>query len=151
MRRFHFNLQRILALRKHEEYEVEMRLAGITSECLALENQIAEARNRMAGTYGAGSIRAGRVDLAQGYAMGAYHAYLDRRIRTLTRELEEKERQRAEIAEEYREAYKKRRVLDNLRDRREGEYYTEARRHEAGVLDEIGATNYHVRREEEGE
>ncbi len=151
MRRFHFNLQRILALRKHEEHEVEMRLAGITSECIALENQIAEAREQMRGTYGVGAIRGGRIDVSQGYAMGAYHAYLQWRIQTLTRQLEQRERERAEVADEYREAYKKRKVLDNLKDRREREYYAEARRHEGGVLDEIGATNYHVRREEEGE
>ena len=149
MRRFHFTLDRILALRKHEEHEVEMRLASVQAECLDLQNQIDSAREGLANTYGVAVVAGRRVDMSQGYAMGAYQAHLEGHIRTLQRKLEERERTRTELAEEYREAYKKRKVLDNLKERREQEYYAEARRQEAGVLDEIGSANHHFRREEE--
>jgi flagellar protein FliJ len=149
MRRFHFSLDRILSLRKHEEHEVEMRLAGVTAQCVDLQNKIDEASSQLDGTYGVGTIRGGRIDVSQGYALGAYHAYLQSRIERLTRDLQEKERERAEIAEEYREAYKKRKVLDNLRERRAQEYYAEARRHEGSVLDDIGGANHYFRSERE--
>jgi flagellar export protein FliJ len=149
VRRFHFNLERILALRKHEEHEVEMRLAAVQAEVVDLRNRIDDARARIGNTYGVTVIAGRRVDMSQSYAGGAYQAYLEAHVQTLRRQLEEREEKRKELADEYREAYKKRKVLDNLKERREREYYAEARRQEAGVLDEIGSANHHVRREEE--
>jgi len=148
MRRFHFNLERILSLRKHEEHEVEMRLAGVTSECVSLENQIEEARQRLGSSFGVGH-GVGHIDLSQSYARGAYQAYLEGQIERLQRQLREREAEREKLAEEYREAYKQRQVLDRLKERREQEYYAEERNQEGYRLDEIGAANYYYRREGE--
>lgn len=137
MREFRFNLEKLLELRRYEEREWELRLARITGECLLLENKIEANRQKI----GLGARQA----VTPGYAMdiqrlidGDIYIYrLYSEISRFRKELDKKNKKRAEISREYLAHSRKRKVLDKLKEKKAAAYYKEQRREEFKVLDDV--------------
>lgn len=134
MRRFHFRLDKILAIRKHREREAEIVLAEITGICLALRNGIEERKTEMALFRG---VDAGSLDLRWLQARELYRRRLTREIEDLSMQLSEREKERSEKTLLYLAASRDRKVLEKLKERKEREYYAVQAAEEIKVIDDI--------------
>ncbi len=134
MKAFHFKLERILSLRKHREREWEIRLAEVTGRCVQLSREI-EDRNRRKGETllqmpGAGSV--------SGYlAIHGYMKRLEQEMEKKSAELAVAEQEREAVQEKYLEYSRERKVLDNLKEKREREYRKTQKMEEVKEIDDI--------------
>lgn len=135
MKRFRFNLEKILSLRANREHETELELGRAAGALSALENDlhgVAEAK------HGAAALR-----FAQGRGMNeilSYELYIRRLDQTRDRLLERAAQ--AELAVEearaaYLEASRDRKILDKLKERRKKEYRRVAFAEETKMLDDV--------------
>jgi flagellar FliJ protein len=136
VRRFSFQLEKVLELRRYSEQEWELKLGEITSRVIAVENQLAEWAERRHATTGT-AIPGGRVDMHTVRSRADYVSLIDDRLRQLQRRLVTLEAERDKVRERYLEASRERKALSKLRERRRDEYYKDAKRHEVYTLDEI--------------
>jgi flagellar FliJ protein len=135
MKRFTFDLQKILELRQYREQETKIELGRAVGVLTALENQIADlARER---------VRAAGERFAGGAAeMRSYERYILRLDKTRDRLLEEAARAELKAAEArdlYLEASRDRKVIDKIRERRERDYHKETLAEDIKVMDEAAA------------
>ncbi len=134
MKAFRFKLERILSLRKHREREWEIRLAGITGECVRLSRAIEERTSRKVDAFLQG---AAGEDVGAFLATHRYMARLDQEIGKKSAELAVCERKREEIKAEYLKYSRERKVLDNLKEKRAAEYAREQKIEEVKQIDDI--------------
>ena len=149
MRRFDFRLARILSLRKHTEDQAEQKLARVSGEYAQLQGELGRLTQEREATFRLGDP-ASRADINYRIAQSAYINYIENRSRDVESRRAEKAGELDAAQSEYREAMKQRKVLDNLKDRRSGEYYKEQRRAEGRELDDIGGQMSIRRHEREG-
>lgn len=149
MRRFSFQLEKVLELRRYHEQEWELKLAEVTGRVLEVENELAEWAQRRHLSAGA-PVHAGQVDLEYLRSREDYVTLIDDRVRRLQSRLVGLEAERDQIREGYLEASSARKALTKLRERRSDEYYKDANREEDRNLDEI-AGSMHARRRSESE
>lgn len=140
MKRYEFRLERLLAIRKYRETEWELKLAGVTSECVRLQNEIAamdqDRRSTLASRY------AGRgVDMSYLAAVELYMQKIAARTQSDLRELEAKEREREEVKEGYLAASRERKVLDRLKERRSESYRREQLKEEIFQVDDMSGSS----------
>ncbi len=149
MRRFDFRLERILSLRKHTEDQAEQKLARVSGEYAQLQGELGRLTQEREATFRLGDP-ASRADINYRIAQSAYIDYLENQSREVESRRAEKAGELDAAQTEYREAMKQRKVLDNLKSRRSGEYYKEQRRAEGRELDDIGGQMSIRRHEQEG-
>jgi flagellar FliJ protein len=149
MRRFDFRLERVLSLRRHSEDQAEQKLARVSGEYAQLEGELGRLTQERDVTFQLGDP-VSRADINYRIAQSAYINYLDSRSREVETRRAEKAGELDAAQSEYREAMKQRKVLDNLKIRRAGEYYKEQRRAEGRELDDIGGQMSIRRHEQEG-
>ena len=137
MKRFRFRLEQLLALRKHQEREWELKLADITGKCLLLENAIRECQGNVLESFDKRRAGEGTLDMVDYVAAEMYMARLRQEIEEHRAELEIRHKEREEIQKGYLEAAKKRKVLDKLKERRADEYYRQAKGEEQKTADEV--------------
>jgi flagellar FliJ protein len=135
MRRFRFNLEKLLEVRAFHERRAELVLAEKAGRCALLEarlEELAESRRRT-----------GREMFSPGRSLHDYRAaelYLVRLDRDRDRAIEElavAELEREEARADYVEKRKSREAIDKLKERRQAEYYRLAEREETKVLDDM--------------
>jgi flagellar FliJ protein len=141
MRRFRFNLEKLLEVRAFHERRAQLVLAEKAGRCALLNarlEEIAEERRRT-----------GREMFAPGRLLPDYHAAelylmrLDRdRDRTLN-ELAAAELEREKARADYIEKRRGREAIEKLKERRQAEYYRLAEREETKTLDDM-ARRRHV-------
>jgi len=135
MRRFRFNLEKLLEVRAFHEKKAELVLAEKAGKCALLQlrlEEIASSRKRT----GKEMFLAGR-SLPDYRAAELYLVRLDRdRERTL-RELAAAELEREEARADYVEKRRDREALGKLKERRQAEYYRLAEREETKTLDDM--------------
>lgn len=144
MKRFQFRLERLLKIRQYREREWEVKLAVASRACIELEQEIdGLSRERAVTTLGPtrGEDRSTLLDLEDLLARRNYLVYLDNRTRELSETLAVRELERDEVRSKLAEASRARKVLDKLKERRNGEYNREAARHTAKVLDEVAGSS----------
>ena len=135
MRRFKFNLEKLLRIREHHEQEWEIKLGQAVSECVRLENEITERNfeiNRVLKTRGAVNHRENEL-----LAMEMYKRRMSHEIVRLKEELKQAEEKREEVRIKFLEVSKERKVLSKLKEKREKEYYKEQLKIEHNMIDEI--------------
>lgn len=138
MRRFSFRLQHILNMRSHERKEVEHRLGAVTAECSMLDDQLQGLKARRQAAQKSTVSAAAQDVLLELNSRTGYFAWIDQESSRIKQKRDSLEQKRLGIVEEYHEALQREKVLDNLRERREREYYfDEARREEKGVEDAV--------------
>jgi flagellar FliJ protein len=153
MKRFAFDLEKILDLRKHREQEAKIALGRAVGELSSLENQIKELallRFRAAETY----LPPAALDLLKhgGPVRFTFSADYYRNHELYIRRLEQKKEELLEAAakarlklEEERAAYleasRERKILDKLKERRAAEYRKVLFSVETKVLDDMAGRN----------
>ncbi len=135
MRKFAFNLQRLLRLREHEEQEWEIKLGRAVTECVRIENEIAhrfKEIDRVLDTRG-------RIENRENdfLAMELYKRRMNSEVLELEKKLKDAEKERDQVRKDFLEASKKRKVLAKLREKREQEFYREQLKIEHNLIDEI--------------
>ncbi|MDR0403263.1 MAG: flagellar export protein FliJ [Treponema sp.] len=135
MRRFHFKLEKILALRLNREHETELELGRAIGALTELENRIkalaeeraAAAASRFGKTRGAAEI----------LSYDNYILRLDRTKDALVGAAAKAELAVEEARAVYIEASRDRKVLDKLKERRQKEYRRSMLAEEVKTLDDI--------------
>jgi flagellar FliJ protein len=135
VKRFHFELEKILALRLNREHETELELGKAIGALAELENRIKRiAEERIIAA-------AGRFTKSRGAAeILSYDNYILRLDKTKDALVEAAAK--AELAVEaaravYLEASRERKVLDKLKERRRREYHKYILAEEVKMLDDI--------------
>lgn len=135
MRRFSFNLEKLLIIREHEEKEWEIRLGKAVSNCVNIEMAIKDRHKEIKKIIG---LSANNVE-NNNYLLSAniYRNRMEQEIIGLEEELKKAKEERDEIKADYLEASKKRKVLYKLKEKREREYYKAQRKIEFNEIDEM--------------
>jgi len=134
MKRFSFNLEKVLTLRKFREQETEIELGkaiGVLSEIERNIRTVAEERAR------AGNQFSGNGAMIRSYMM--YNARLDLQKEHLLEEAARAEFKVEAARNIYIEASRERKVLDKLKDKRESEYRKMVLAEETKALDDQAA------------
>ncbi|MFP4115502.1 MAG: flagellar export protein FliJ [Spirochaetota bacterium] len=138
MRRFEFQLEKVLELRRYIEREWELKLAEATSRVIEVENEIAEWSRKRRSTASV-AVPTGRVDMSSVRSREQYVNLIDDRTRRLERRLVTLEAEREKVRERYLEVSRDRKALSKLKDRRNDEHRQEAKKEEIRTLDEIAS------------
>ena len=135
MRRFRFNLEKLLEVRTFFERRAELVLAEKAGRCVALDTRLrvnAESRARTKGDM----FATGR-GLSDYLAAEHFMLRLDRERDRLVEELVVAEREREVARVAYVEKHTAREAIDKLKERRQAEYYRLAAREEIKQLDDV--------------
>lgn len=143
MTAFHFRLGRVLDLRR----QVEKEKARGVAEARHRSDQAREAREILSEIQ-----RMGRAELAEAHRAGGSIGHLrnmelvleamESHLEEAERESQEADRSLLDSMARYAEAFKERRTLDQLRDRRLEEWRTEKSRREQQDMDELAITRH---------
>jgi len=135
VKRFRFNLEKLLEVRAFHERKAELLLAEKAGRCAVLEarlREVAESRHRTTREM----FAKGR-DLEDYRASELYVLRLDRERDSLLESLARAELEREEARAAYVERRRAREVIGKLKERREAEYYRLAQREEIKALDDL--------------
>lgn len=138
MKRFHFNLERILQIRKHYERQEEIKLAQAVSRCLELENRIRKNGEDIRAMFAKRGSYQNNIGSFYGNELYIQRLRLDSRKCKV--ELVEAEKTREQARKVFIEASRKRKVLTRLREREESEYYDENKKAETKEADDMSNT-----------
>jgi flagellar FliJ protein len=134
MKRFAFNLEKVLSLRKYREQETEIQLGRAIGVLSEIENNIHFVTEER--------IRSGAQFAENNATVHSYLLYanrLDIQKEQLIKDSVIAEQKVDEARSVYIEASRDRKVLDNLRDKREAEYKKFVLSEETKVLDDQAA------------
>jgi flagellar FliJ protein len=137
MKRFRFNLDKLLELRQYYEREAELALARAMVELQSIQERLeklAEERSEAA----AERFRPGR-SVAQIQATDLYILRLDKTKEVLLEAAAKAELVVAEKRQAYMEASRDRKVLDKLREKRLKEYKYQLSLEEIKTVDDISS------------
>ena len=138
MKAFRFKLERILALRKHREREWEIRLAGITGECVRLRREIEERDlNRAKALVDSIPGRTGELDVLDLINSQNYINRLEQEVERKGIDLAGCEAKREEVQASFLEVSRDRKVLDKLKEKRSFGYKKSQRIEEIKQIDDI--------------
>jgi flagellar FliJ protein len=140
MRKFQFNLDKVLELRSYHERQAELKLGEATGKCNALHRRIEDNENRKRETF---SSRKPEGSELSSYLYAEYYIrMLDQKISQLKEELKTADEARRLAQQLFLEASKKRKILESLKDRMQRNYYQEQKKLEQKALDEISSAQY---------
>lgn len=140
MKRYEFRLERLLAIRKFRETEWELKLAGITNECVRLQSEIAQMDEDRRSTLASRYLGRG-IDMDYLSAMELYMQRIAAKTQHNLQELETKEQEREEVRAGYLEASRDRKVLDRLKERRSASYRREQLKEETFQIDDMSGSS----------
>ena len=135
MKRFSFNLEKVLSLRKHREQETEIELGraiGVLTEIEQNIRSVAEER------YRAGDLFSGNGEMVRSYML--YCSRLDLQKEQLLEEAVQAEMKVEEARDIYIEASRERKVLDKLKEKRSGEYRKFILTEETKAMDDLATS-----------
>jgi flagellar protein FliJ len=135
VRRFRFNLEKLLELRAFYERKAEMVLAEKAGACALLDARLLELAQSRVRT-GREMFQAGR-GLADYRAAELYLVRLDRESERISRELAAAELEREQARLAYVEKRMGRESLEKIKERRQAEHYRLAEREETKALDDL--------------
>ncbi|MBR4463931.1 MAG: flagellar export protein FliJ [Treponema sp.] len=139
MKKFTFSMQKVLDLREFERKQAEAELG----RALAEENRIQQtlemiAQQRVNSIAAADSMR----DLHELYNVNQYFALLDQQKEQLLEELARAKIVTEEKRDEMREAMKKCKVLEQLKDSRHAAWKKEVLAEEENTIDDIVTSRF---------
>jgi flagellar export protein FliJ len=109
MRKFKFNLERLLRIRKHEEQQWEIKLGHSVSDCVLLEADIRHRSSEIERISKIpGGIQGRESDLL---SMEMYKRRMNKEIGELNVKLKKAESKRDEVRAQFLEVSKRRKVL----------------------------------------
>jgi flagellar FliJ protein len=148
MKRFHFQLQKVLELRKYREEEAKIELGRAVGVLSAIESRIREAaekrhhaaRERFGGDMRNSNGISNTVSMQNSFSVIAWDNYitrLDQEVEHLTKDAAQAELAVEEKRERYMEAERDLKVLEKLKEKREKEYRKEVFAAETAELDDM--------------
>ena len=135
MKRFSFNLEKVLGLRKHREQEAKIELGRAVGVLTEIENRIRETAANRRRAAAERFTDAGST--AAILAWDRYIIRLDQEAERLLREAAEAQLAVEERRALYLEASRELKVLEKLREKREKEYRRETLAAETAELDDL--------------
>lgn len=137
---FRFSLQPVLRLRQSYERREELRLATIVAYLSQLRNELEGVlRERFAASENlAARLQAGMISSEYQFELAGL-ARLWERQHHIVQQIAQAERDRALQEQSYREAQKRRKILENLRARRLAAFRQVQARREQQQLDDVFA------------
>ncbi len=139
MKRFDFSLQKVLDLREFEKKQAEAELGRAVGEETRIEQALqAVAESRALNVRAADDMHS-ITDL---YNVNCYFALLNQRKENLLEELTQAKLVTEEKREVMREAMKKHKVLEKLKEKRLSSWKKDALKEEEAVTDDIVTARY---------
>ena len=135
MKKFQFNLERVLRLREHIEREWEIKLGKTVTECVRIETEIRHHTSEIDRVLKTRGRIDGREDDL--LAMELYKRRMKDELLKLDSDLKKAEEERDSVREQFLEVSKRRKVLTKLKEKRENEYYKMQLKIEHDMVDEI--------------
>ena len=135
MRKFKFNLERLLRIREHEEHDWEVKLGRAVTECVRIETGIKHRASEIDRVLRTRGVLQGREDDL--LSMEMYKRRMSKEIGELGNELKNAETKRDDVRAQFLEVSKRRKVLSKLKEKREAEYYRHQLKIEHDQIDEI--------------
>jgi flagellar FliJ protein len=137
MKKFSFNLEKVLVLRKHREQETKIELGRAIGVLSEIENNIRSVAEER--------FRAGSQFSGDGATIRSYMLYINRldlQKEELLVEAAKAEQKVEEARQIYLEASKELKVLDKLKEKRAGEYRKLASAEQTKVLDDLASGRF---------
>lgn len=141
MKRFHFKLEKLLKIRAHREREWELKLAEITGICLRIEGRILDLLSKKREAFSERSP-GGRKDVSYLFVNELYLERIDVTVKSLRKELKDKERLREEVRKQFIEASREKRILEKLKERRKALDYNRQKEEEIKEIDDSNISNF---------
>jgi flagellar FliJ protein len=142
VKRFHFRLERILEIRSYRERQWLARLAAASGLCTRLSRRLTENGEAARGAFYIDTRRGSALDLSLLTYREHYINRLGKEQKKLRKELEEKTRQRSEVQKKYQEVSRDKKVLEKLKEKRESDYYAQARLEEFKEVDDLNSSQF---------
>ncbi len=141
MKRFSFSLQKVLDFREFERKQAEAELGKAVSEETKIQDTLnLIARQKVETVASADEVH----DLHALYGINQYFALLNQRKEKLLEELTQAKMVTEEKRDVMREAMKKCKVLENLREQRKSVWKKECSRQEENDIDDIVTSKYNT-------
>ncbi|MCK5153709.1 MAG: flagellar export protein FliJ [Spirochaetales bacterium] len=135
MKRFRFNLEKLLELRAYDEKKWEIKLGQIVSKCNSMERRIRDYKSEKTKTFFKYNLTDSGMDTLQISEM--YLQKLNYEIRQANLKLDTYKSEKQKVQTKYIEASNKRKVLDKLKDKEALTYYKEQALEEIKEIDDI--------------
>jgi flagellar FliJ protein len=147
LKRFQFNLEKVLELRKYREQETRLELGRAVSDLQAIEDQIRETG---AARHQAAAARFSSGNILETINYENYINRLDQQKEKLLRDAAAAELVVEEKREIYLEASRDRKIVDRLKEKREKEYRKKMLAEETKEMDDISGGRLARARADEG-
>ena len=135
MKRFRFNLKKLLDLRKYDEKKWEVTLGQIVSKCNAMEYTITNLKSDCREVFFKYKLHGSGIELLQISEM--YINKLNYEISQAQLKLQAFLVEKQKIQNKYIEVVNKRKVLDKLKEKEEKKYYKEQTLEEMKEIDDM--------------
>ncbi len=135
MRRFRFNLEKLLELRKYDERNWEIKLGQIVSECTAMEHKIRGIKSDKSKAFFKYNLVSSGMEMLQ--ISEVYLQRLNFEINMSKLKLEGYISEKQKIQRMFIEVSNKRKILDKLKDKEEDAYYKEQAAAEIKEIDDM--------------
>ncbi len=135
MKRFRFNLEKLLELRKYDEQKWELKLGEIVSKCNKSEHRIRELKGRKNSAFFKYQLDSHGIDELQ--ISELFMKRLESEIDSSSLKLKGYNAERKKIQDKFVEVTNKRKILDKLKEKEEAVYYREQERVEIKEIDDI--------------
>jgi flagellar FliJ protein len=152
MKRFRFRLQRVLDARESEEKQVQRRLGEALAAVAEQERLLGELRSELQTQREAtrGLVK-GRMRAGEALDHIRWEQALLSRIAERERELELAQKQAEEIREELVEVRRRKKVLENLKEKQWQEHLEAFKAQQQNLLDDIGSRSASWKRDSDGD
>jgi flagellar FliJ protein len=121
MKRFRFNLEKLLELRKYDEQNWEIKLGQIVSKCSAMEHRIRDIKSDKSKAFLKYNLEESGIEILQ--ISEIYLQRLSSEISIAEVKLDGYISEKQEIQSKFIEVSNKRKILDKLKDKEEAAYY----------------------------
>jgi flagellar protein FliJ len=135
MKRFRFNLEKLLELRKYDERNWEIKLGQIVSKCNSIERKIKEFESRKIKAFLKYNLSGSGIEMLQ--VSELYGQKLKHEIGGAKLKLENYQSEKKKIQSKYIEVSNKRKVLDKLKDKEALVYYKDQAKEDLKEIDDI--------------
>ena len=135
MKRFRFNLEKLLELRAYDEKNWEIKLGQIVSKCNSMEHRIKGYKSDKTKAFYKYNLLSSGIDMLQ--ISENYLQKLNYEIDQSLLKLDAFNFEKLKIQKKYIEASNKRKVLDKLKEKEALNYYKEQALEEIKEIDDI--------------
>lgn len=135
MKKYSFNLETVLSIRKNIEKEWEAKLGLANNECQIIINRIDELKNKVE------LSKTTMIDVSQFQIKCIYEDRLNYQIKKEYSLLKEKELQRDKVKEVYLQKSIERKIIDKLKEKSVKKYKKEFLKDETMRTDELNSSS----------